>query len=383
MREIIVILVTFSIRLGSPTFALMLLLAMAVTVGDCALVSALRGSLVGEAARESQRLGYYEALTDAPGSPPGQPSWGPPAGWTAFGGEETGIVQEVSTYLRWTMKPNLDLRWNGTVFRTNHLGLRSPEIELEKRAGTYRIVVLGSSNTMGYGVDNDQMYPYLLESWLKEWVGPSHGVEVVNLAFSGDSPSRRLCRLQQEVGRFNPDWVLCDVSFFDPWLEDRHIYSVLQRALPIPFAFVGEAVSRTGVTGADTFEVFREKFRGESERMFDEIYALWGAEAKRIDVPLTLVILPRSDSKSKSPRLHRYILSLADRHGLDFLDVSDAFDALNMRDFRISDWDPHPSARGHRAIFEAIRNALSSRGSLPGFPPRAGARPVSGPRSGD
>jgi lysophospholipase L1-like esterase len=291
----------------------------------------------------------------------------------------------VSTYLRWMMKSNLDLRWNGAVFRTNHLGLRSPEIELEKPAGTYRIVVLGSSNTMGYGVDNDQMYPYLLESWLNEWVGPAHRVEVVNLALSGDSPSRRLCRLQQEVRRFDPDWVLCDVSFFDPWLEDRHIHSVLQRALPIPFAFVREAVSRTGVTGADSFNAFREKFQGESERMFEDVYALWGAEAKRIGVPLTLVILPRSDSKSKSPRLRRYILSLADRHGLDFLDVSDAFDALDVDDFRLSGWDHHPSARGQRAIFEAIRDALSSRGSLPGFPPSAEARqdPVVGSGSGD
>ena len=89
---------------------------------------------------------------------------------------------------------------------------------------------------------------------------------------------------------------------------------------------------------------------------------------------LPLDILPRADSKDKSTRLHRYILSLADRHGLDCLDVSDAFDALAVDEFRLSEWDPHPSARGHLAIFEALRDALSRRRDLPGFPSRAPTR---------
>ena len=101
-------------------------------------------------------------------------------------------------------------------------------------------------------------------------------------------------------------------------------------------------MQRTGVSPADTFEAFRDKFAGESERMFDDVYAGWSAEAKRIGGPLTLVILPRSDSKDKSPRLLRYIHAVADRHGLDRLDVSDAFDDLEVTDFRLSRWDKHP-----------------------------------------
>jgi hypothetical protein len=367
MNAGVTILDSVWMRTGASSSAMVLLLVMTFP-GDGALVSALRGSHV-EGARKVQHLGYYEALADASEPPPGRPAWQPPAGWTPFGGAETGIVREVPTFLRWTMKPDLDLRWKGAMFRTNHLGLRSPEIAPAKPAGTYRIVVLGSPNTMGYGVDNDQMYPYLLERWLSERVGPSHRVEVVNLAVSSDSPSRRLYRPHQEAPRLDPDWLLCDVSLFDPWLEDRHIHAALQRGLPIPFAFVREAVSRTGVSPSDSFEAFREKFDGESERMFEDVYAGWSGEAKRMGVPMTLVVLPRADSKDKSPRLHRRILSLAGRHGLDYLDVTDAFDALDVDEFRLSAWDKHPGARGHRAIFAAIRDALSRRGGLPGFPP--------------
>ena len=104
--------------------------------------------------------------------------------------------------------------------------------------------------------------------------------------------------------------------------------------------------------------------------MWDAVYAGWGAEAKRLGIPMTVVILPRADSKGKSPRVLQLIRSLADRHGLDDLDVSNALDDLEVDEFRISAWDKHPNARGHRVIFEAIRDALLSRGRLPGFPPR-------------
>jgi hypothetical protein len=279
----------------------MLLLILAALAGDGPAIAVLRGRSARDGAREAPAIGYYEALIDVPRPPVGAPAPGPPAGWTAFGAAETGIVREVASYLRWTLKPGLDVRWYGQPFRTNRLGFRSPEIEVEKPAGTYRIVVFGSSCTMGYGIDDDSMYTRLLERWLDERAGPAHRVEVVNLAVSGDSPSRRLLRMQQEAGRLHPDWVLCDVSPFDPWLEDRHIHAALQHGLPIPFAFVREAVERSGATASDSFDAFREKFSGESERILDDVLAGWVAEAKRIGVPLTLVILPAPTARTGRP----------------------------------------------------------------------------------
>ena len=114
------------------------------------------------------------------------------------------------------------------------------------------------------------MYTRHLEQWLNAWTGPSRRVEVVNLAVAGDSPTRRLERMKKEAGRWNADWLLCDASALDSWLEDNHIHSVLQRGLPIPFPFVKKAIRRSGVTAADSIEVFRDKFRGESEGLLGE-----------------------------------------------------------------------------------------------------------------
>jgi GDSL-like lipase/acylhydrolase family protein len=360
----------FSFRRGSSSLTMILLLALAGIAGDRTPIRTLRGLSRPNETETALPLGYYEALINTSSHVAATPTTGPPAGWLPFGGEETGIVQELPSYLRWTMKPNLDIRWNGAEFRTNRLGFRTPEVSNEKPARTFRILVFGSSNSMGYGVSNHEIYTSLLEGWLRSWVGPSYRVEVVNLSVAGDSPSRRLCRLQQEAQRFHPDWLISDASSFDSWLEDSHIQGVVDRRLPVPFPFVEKAIRRTGVTPGESLESFRAKFQGESERMFDAVYAGWSAESNRLGVPMTVVILPRADSKGKSPRVVQLIHSLAARHGLDCLDIANAFDALEVDEFRISAWDKHPNARGHRVIFEAIRGALLSRGQLPGFPPR-------------
>jgi GDSL-like Lipase/Acylhydrolase family len=267
------------------------------------------------------------------------------------------------------MKPNLNIRWNGTVFQTNSLGFRTPEVRLEKPERTYRILVFGSSNSMGYGVNNDDMYTRHLERCLNAWMGPARRVEVVNLAVAGDSPTRRLARMKKEAGRWGADWLLCDASALDSWLEDNHIQSVLLRGIPIPFPFVQDAIRRSGVTGADSIEVFRDKFRGESEGLIGSVFAGWKAEAAQAEIPLTVLILPRGDSKAKSNRVFQLIRSLCVQNGLDFIDMSSVFDHMEVDEFRISDWDKHPNALGHRVMFEALRDAILRRGQLPELSP--------------
>jgi hypothetical protein len=354
-------------RHGSSPAVMIILLALSALAGESTLVSKLRGPSVADQTRQAPPLGYYEALIDPPRLVVADNFVRPPLGWLPFSGESTGIVQETPTYLRWRMRPNLDIRWNGTVFRTNQHGFRTPAVEPEKPKETYRILVFGSSNTMGYGVNNDDVYTRHLERWLNERTGPTCRVEVVNLAVAGDSPSRRLLRLQQEAGRYHPDWLLCDASALDSWLEDNHIHTVVQHSIPVPFPFVQQAIERSGVKAADSLEVFRTKFTGESERFLDEVYAGWSLEANRLQTPMTVVVLPRADSKAKSPRVFKLIGSLAEKHGLDCIDLSNAFDRLEVDDFRNSEWDQHPSPFGHHLIFEGIRDALLRRGGLPGL----------------
>ena len=369
----------FRDRQGSAPALMLFLLAMAGAAGDSTLVATLRGNPVENEERATPALGYYEGLINAPRREVVGEVPQPPPGWLPFGGEVTGIVQELPTYLRWEMKPNLDIRWNGTTFRTNSLGFRTPEVTLEKPAGTYRIVVFGSSNTMGYGVNGEDQYTRHLQHWLNEWAGALRRVEVVNLAVAGDSPTRRLARLRKEAGRWNADWVVCDATALDSWLEDVHIHSVVQRGLPIPFPFVSKAISRSGVTPADSFEVFREKFRGESEGLLGDVYAAWCEGIHAPASPLDCAHTPpvgqqcevsprfRADSLARQPAWARFcgpvdLIGSYGSRGIPHLRVGQAFQR------------PRPS--GHLRGFS--RRHLAPRGASRAIhvAPSPGARPA-------
>ncbi len=351
------------------------LLIAASIAPDSTIIETLmeRGGLQKELGYR-ETLGYYENLLDASRLMDRQPDLKleadlrqPPPGWIPFC--DTGLLERTSSYLLWRLKPNVDVRWNGRSFRTNSLGYRTPEIPLEKPAGVYRILVFGSSNTMGHGVGNRAPYPRLLERWLNGRVGERTRVQVVNLAFPGESPSRRLMRIHDEAESYQADWIICDVSPLDSALEEDHLDAIVRSSptIPIPFDYVRQALHRAGVTAADSPDALRRKLRGEYEFLLAGAFAGWKTEADRLGVPLSLVILPRADQKRQSPVITELIRGLAQRHDLDFIDLSAAFDRLELKQFRISAWDRHPSARGQRALFSRLRSELLRRGTLPGL----------------
>lgn len=358
----------------APT-VLVALLVMAAKASDSDLVATLRGrAWFEDEIGQGQTQGYYENLLD--NSRKAGPkrtendalNVPPPQGVVLF--RDAGIVDEARTYLRWKLRPNLDARWNGTVFRTNSLGFRTPEVSTKKPAGTYRIVVFGSSNTMGQGVNDDDPYPRHLERWLNWRMGTATGprIEVVNLSVSGDSPTRRLQRMHEEGERFQADWFLCDATVFDYFLEESHMKAVLAENIAIPFDFVREALERAGISAADSPAELQRKLRGQYEWFLDRTYGAWSSEAKRLGVPMTVVILPRTDHQMSSPRVFQLVRTLCERHGLKYLDFSGAFHGLDEQRLQVSSWDHHPSALGHFAIFEAFRDAVERQGGLPGLP---------------
>ncbi len=355
----------------SSILACVALLAAPWILPDSDLVrSALGRPRLGGELRHMATRGYYEELIDANRSPASRAPAPdrPPPGWVPFGAAD--LVEPIPSYLRWRLKPGLDVTWNGESFRTNARGYRTPEVAIPKPEGVYRIVLLGSSNTMGHGVADDAAYPRLLERWLNQVAPEGRRVEVVNLSISGDSPSRRLIRMREEAEAYEPDWVLCDATVLDPALEEAHLETVVrgEPPVPIPLEYVREALDRAKISPGDSADAFRSKIQGRAQALLEGAYAGWGEFARRTGLPLAIVLIPRADVQADNPEIFKLIRTSIRRERLDLIDAAGAFAALSAEEFRVSPWDKHPSVRGHQAIFESLRDALSRRGSLPGLP---------------
>lgn len=109
-----------------------------------------------------------------------------------------------SPYEHWVTGPNLRARF----FRTNALGLRGPEISVQKPPGRLRIVVLGGSAAWGLGCTADaRTVPGRLEAILREQ-HPGRDIEVINAGQFAYVSGQELTYYHRVIAPLAPDLVL-------------------------------------------------------------------------------------------------------------------------------------------------------------------------------
>jgi lysophospholipase L1-like esterase len=99
--------------------------------------------------------------------------------------------------------------------RTNALGLRGAPASPAKASGTFRILVLGDSFAFGFGVEDGEAFPAVLERRLAPPAGYER-VEVWNAGVAGWSADQYLLLLETRGFAWRPDLVLLAATENDP-----------------------------------------------------------------------------------------------------------------------------------------------------------------------
>lgn len=97
--------------------------------------------------------------------------------------------------------------------KINSHGLRDREFAYEKPPGTYRILVLGDSQTFGFGVHAEESYPKVLERILRKEA--RQPVEVINTGVPGSGTAHQLFFLEHQGWKYQPDLVVVGYFFND------------------------------------------------------------------------------------------------------------------------------------------------------------------------
>lgn len=113
----------------------------------------------------------------------------------------------------------------------NRFGLREREdLTLDKPAGTRRIVCLGDSFTLGWGVRAEHNWPVLVEALLRKQAGE---VQVVNCGGAGSAYADEYAlALEHRHGRFQPDVVVVTLCLNDLLLTNGKLCHYRSEALP-------------------------------------------------------------------------------------------------------------------------------------------------------
>lgn len=112
--------------------------------------------------------------------------------------------------LGWSKVPGATSRRSSREFTAsfaiNEQGLRDDPMALpDKAPGTFRVVMLGDSFTLGYTVERDHLFVDLLE---RKWGSEGRRVEVVNAGTEAWSTDQEVIWLMEHGQDFDPDLVL-------------------------------------------------------------------------------------------------------------------------------------------------------------------------------
>lgn len=90
----------------------------------------------------------------------------------------------------------------------NNLGFRGPDFSRRPKSGTERIAIIGDSFTYGWGLDQDQTWPAILEQCLRSSGRP---VEIANLGVPGAGPLSYADLAPRALAALHPDVLLVAV----------------------------------------------------------------------------------------------------------------------------------------------------------------------------
>lgn len=290
------------------------------------------------------------------------------------------------------MKPHSHYEWQGIPVVINSHGLRGPEVSYEKPPGTFRILNLGDSVAMGWGVREESTYGRQLEKLLNERNAGEQRYEVINAGVPGWNLENAIAYLQAEGLRYEPDLILLDLTVAND-VKGKSALVGRKRAAPIewlrantyfwPFLTVQLRLLEARAAGQQRIDLINPPTAPEKyfplEPDAEQWTSLWNwvlaidkiAREERAAFALILFPLEFQVLDEQYPTLPQELLaSRAAEAGIPVLDLLPRFreacqerpgGSCQLEDrYLFADVWMHPSAYGHEVAANELDSLLSA-----------------------
>ena len=326
------------------------------------LVAAFAHDPPGPEALGEEVMGYYEQLAGADRQArPLLDRGGEPAG-------RTRDYWEASRDRPDLVGRELVPGWSGEVegfpFQVNRWGMRDDDLPRRKPPGTWRIAVLGSSVTMGYGVAADVDFESLVEAALDEAAGPAGTrVELLNFGVGGHFALNAAALLRDRVWGFDPDVVMYVAHQGEYYGPPRHLANACVSGYRLPYPCLDGILTAAGVTRGTSQGVAERLLQRQAADIVSCVYRGIVEDCRRRGVAAAWVYVP-------IPGVEGVEIDVADlvararQAGFVVIDLSGWADGLAPADVKLGPQNLHLDARGHRLVADRLREAVRSAPEL-------------------
>ncbi|MDP6436885.1 MAG: SGNH/GDSL hydrolase family protein [Gammaproteobacteria bacterium] len=271
------------------------------------------------------------------------------------------------------LKPDLDTWFQGEPIRTNSYGLPDKEYSLEKPDNTFRVVVIGSSWTMGTGVDQGDTYHSVMEDRLNK-AYPDKNFEFISFGVEMYGLRELVGTLKHRALAWDPDLIIVAITSFTAyvdWVEPRADQVLPDQTYPFFMSFAWRQLDRR--FGLGTFErgtpgrrVLRDDRRDELVPQIKRAYGELAALAHLKEIPIAIMWLAYGEPGDFEDELIQTAAEL-DVHYIDaFRALSGTREIIETR--MVSRFNPHPNIRGHQNVANKLLTDLAELNLLPAVP---------------
>ncbi len=259
----------------------------------------------------------------------------------------------------------------GTEMHINSLGLRDREdLTLEKAAGTYRIVVLGDSTTVGWGVPFEKLYPKLLENALNT-NRPSPNwkrYEVINTGIGNYNTCQEVASFKERWLALNPDMVFIAwyINDAEPtprpsrnWLA-YHSYGYVWLSANF------DSVLRNVGANKGYKKYYSDLYEPEQPgwKKSQEAFAELAEICRKRNIPLHILLIPELHTLSgdfEFKHVHDLLREVGTKNGAGVLDLLPAFPSSgDPKQFWVSPEDAHPNDKANELMAALLEKTLRS-----------------------
>ena len=269
------------------------------------------------------------------------------------------------------LRPSCEVEVAGVRYRISSLGTRGPELR-ETAGGAprpFRILFLGDSVTMGWGVAEEDAFVHRVAEKLE---AEGKATEVVNGGVLAYGTREEALWLEEIGDKVAPDLVLLGYFPNDPesresatrlpgpsWSRLWRILAPRVIALLVRLGLSPSSVEHHRALHAPGSESWR--------RVVDGVTRV-GRWCRNEGIPCGLVLLPDLTSPPTAlADVHVRMKELAGSQGLSALDLASALEGVDPRSLWVDPGDAHPNAAGHERYATAIAAWLLARdGAVPG-----------------
>jgi lysophospholipase L1-like esterase len=243
--------------------------------------------------------------------------------------------------------------------RTNAYGLRGPEV-VPLSPGEKRILFLGSSITLGWGVPEEKTMTARLERMFRD---AEHPAEVLNAGVGNYNAVRYVNLFLKRLTVLKPDvivvhYFLRDAEDLKPAVENV----VMEHSELAVMMWLATSRVLNRISDQSLEDFYRQVYREDSpgyRAMLDALTQLAGyATEHKIRLVLAMVPDVHDLANYRFGFIHDRMATVAAKLGYEYVDLLPAFSKLAPPDIWAMPGDPHPNALGHELMAKALFPAL-------------------------